>query len=74
MTDTSDKPIPKAGRAVIADPPGAATTLTMYSGDVALAELAIGPAECVALASDLLLAARRRYGRERRDDDDQHHD
>ena len=37
----------------------------MYAGDEALAEMQLGPSECVALASDLLLAARRRYGRAR---------
>ena len=52
-----------AGRGVVSDPPGATTTLTLYTGDQALAALQLGPAEAVALASDLLLAARRRYGR-----------
>ena len=51
---------PVAGRAVVADPPGG---VTLYSADKALAELQLGPAEAVALASDLLLSARRRCGR-----------
>ena len=58
-----DAPAPRAGRAVVADPPGGSTTLTMYFADKALAELPLGPAEAVALASDMLNAARRRYGR-----------
>ena len=45
---------------------GATTTLTLYSADQALAELPLGPAEAVALASDLLLSARRRVGRAER--------
>ena len=56
-------PIPIAGRGVVSDPPGASTLLTLYTGDQALAELPLGPAEAVALASDMLNAARRRYGR-----------
>ncbi len=47
----------------VVDPPGASTMLTLYTGDQALAELPLGPAEAVALASDMLNAARRRYGR-----------
>ena len=60
-----DRPddMPVAGRAVVSDPPGAPSILTLYTGDQALAELQLGPAEAVALASDLLLSARRRYGR-----------
>ena len=57
------EPIPIAGRGVVSDPPGASTMLTMCAGERALAQLPLGPAEAVALASDLLLAARRRYGR-----------
>ena len=56
-------PIPIAGRGVVSDPPGAPSLLTLYTGDQALAQLPLGPAEAVALTSDLLLAARRRYGR-----------
>ncbi len=62
LTDHDDHP-PVAGRAVVSDPPGAPSMLTMYAGDQALASLELAPSECVALASDLLLAARRRYGR-----------
>ena len=51
MKEISETETPRAGRAVIADPPGDATTLTLYSADTALAELLLGPAECVALAS-----------------------
>ena len=54
---------PVAGRGVVSDPAGASTLLTLYTGDQALAELPLGPAEAVALASDMLNAARRRYGR-----------
>ena len=60
--DHADHP-PVAGRGIVSDPPGGSTTLTMYFADKALAELQIGPAEAVALASDMLNAARRRYGR-----------
>ena len=56
-------PAPIAGRAVVADRPGASMILTMYAADEALAEMQLGPAEAVALASDLLLSARVRYGR-----------
>ncbi len=62
VTDHDD-PAPRAGRAVVSDPPGAPSMLTLYTGDHALAELQLAPAEAVALASDLLLSARRRYGR-----------
>ncbi len=57
------EPTPVAGRGVVSDPPGGSTTLTMYAADRALAQLPLGPAEAVALASDMLNAARRRYGR-----------
>ena len=52
-----DNTTPRAGRAVVSDPPGAPSMLTLYTADQALAELQLGPAEAVALA------ARRRYGR-----------
>lgn len=52
-----------ATRAVVADPPGEPTTVTLLGESGALAILALGPAECIALASDLLNAARRRLGR-----------
>ncbi len=61
MADEPCKQI--TGRAEISDPPGEAMTLTLFAGEKALAELQIGPAEAIALASDLLLSARRRYGR-----------
>lgn len=54
---------PSATRAVVADPPGEPTTLTMHDESGAIATLTLGPAECIALASDLLNAARRRIGR-----------
>ena len=62
VTDHADQP-PIAGRAVISDPPGSPSMLTLFTGDEALAEMQLGPAEAVSLASDLLLSARRRYGR-----------
>ena len=69
-TETMDhaEPTPVAGRAVIADPPGAPTVLTLYAGDQALASLELAPSEAVALASDMLLAARRRYGRAKQEE------
>ena len=42
---------PVAGRAVVSDPPGSPSMLTLYASDQALAELQLGPAEAVALAS-----------------------
>jgi hypothetical protein len=54
--------IVKATHVVVSDPPGDPTTLTIYNETSALA-IHLGPSECVALASDLLLAARIRYGR-----------
>jgi hypothetical protein len=47
---------------VVTDPPGEPTTLTLSNDTNAIA-IPLGPAECLALASDLLLAARVRYGR-----------
>ena len=58
-----DTPTPRAGRAVVSDPPGAPSMLTLHTSDQALASLELAPSECVALASDLLLSARARYGR-----------
>jgi hypothetical protein len=52
-----------ATRAIITDPPGEPSTLTLYRDDDALAAIPLGPADAVRLASDLLLAARRRFGR-----------
>ncbi len=62
VTDRDDHP-PVAGRAVVSDPPGSPSMLTLYSAGQALATLELAPAEAVVLASDLLLSARRRYGR-----------
>jgi hypothetical protein len=59
---TGKPPLP-ATRAIVADPPGEPTTLTIYDEDGGLASIVLGPAECIALASDLLNAARRRFGR-----------
>jgi hypothetical protein len=47
---------------VLGDPPGKPASLTLYDDAGALGSVELGPAECVALASDLLLAARLRYG------------
>ena len=58
-----DDQAPVAGRAVVSDPQGAPSMLTIYAGDQVLAALELAPSEAVALSSDLLLAARRRYGR-----------
>jgi hypothetical protein len=53
-----------ATRAVVTDPPGEPTILTLYGEDGALAAIPLGPADAIALASDLLNAARRRMGRD----------
>jgi ethanolamine utilization microcompartment shell protein EutS len=60
---TLPAPSPRATRAVVADPPGQPATLTLYDDAGALGSVELGPAEAVALASDLLLTARLRYGR-----------
>jgi hypothetical protein len=39
------------------------TTVTLYDANGALTSIALGPAECIALASNLLNAPRRRFGR-----------
>jgi hypothetical protein len=54
-----------AVRAVVTDPPGEPTTLALYveGTEEAAATIILGPAQCVALASDLLNSARRRFGR-----------
>ena len=62
-----NNPAPVTGRAVVSDPPGAPSMLTLYAGDQVLAALELAPSEAVALASDLLLAARRRCGRDRQE-------
>jgi hypothetical protein len=56
-------PAPRATPTVVADRPGVTTTLALYDLAGALGCIELGPAECVALASDLLLATRTRYGR-----------
>lgn len=60
---TLPTPSPRATRAVVADPPGEPATLTLYDDAGALGSIALGPADAVALASDLLLTARLRFGR-----------
>ena len=62
-----DDQAPIAGRAVVSDPPGPPSMLTLYAGDQDLAALESAPTEAVALASDLLLAVHRRYGRARKE-------
>jgi hypothetical protein len=52
-----------ATRAVVTDPPGEPTTVTLYGDDGALASVVLDPATCVGLAADLLGAARIRLGR-----------
>jgi ethanolamine utilization microcompartment shell protein EutS len=60
---TLPTPSPRATRAVVADPPGQPTTLTLYDDAGALGAIILGPGDAVALASDLLLTARLRFGR-----------
>jgi len=55
--------VPRATRAIVSDPPGQPARLTLYDAEGALGSIALGPAEAVALASDLLLTARVRLGR-----------
>lgn len=52
-------------RVVVADPPGEATTLTIYADVGALASVQLDPASAVGLAGDLIEAARVRLGRAR---------
>ena len=54
---------PAASHFQVADPPGEPTTLALYGPAGALAAIVLGPAECIALASDLLASARVRMGR-----------
>lgn len=56
---------PRASRAIISDPAGAPTTLTLFLDDQALAFVELDPATCVGLAGDLIEAARIRLGRGR---------
>lgn len=65
MTESRTTGTTIATRAVVSDPPGQPATLTFYDDDGPLGSIVLGPAECLALASDLLLAARVRYGRPR---------
>jgi hypothetical protein len=60
---TAPTPSPIATRAVVADHPGASTTLTRYDDAGALGCIVLGPADALSLAHDLLGAARIRYGR-----------
>lgn len=55
--------MPQAERAVVSDPVGSSARLTLYGKDGALGSIELGPADAVALASDLLLTARLRFGR-----------
>jgi hypothetical protein len=41
-----------ARRAVVADPPGQPTTLTLYDDEGALATIELGPADAICIASD----------------------
>jgi hypothetical protein len=59
---TGDANIP-ATRAMVIEQAGEPTKLVLTSDDGALASLVLGPADAIALASDLLNAARRRLGR-----------
>ena len=54
---------PRATTAAVVDSPGEPTTLTLYGSAGAVAAIVLGPAECVALAADLLASARVRMGR-----------
>ena len=52
-----------ASHVVVSSPRDVPTTSCLLDGAEAFASIPLGPAECVALASDLLLAARVLYGR-----------
>ena len=52
-----------ASHVVVSSPRDVPTTSCLLDGAEAFASIPLGPAECVALASDLLLAARVNYGR-----------
>ena len=54
---------PQTARISIDDRPGEPTALTLSAGDLVLS-IGLGPAECVAIAGELIQAARRRMGRE----------
>ena len=52
-----------AHHAQVLDPPGEPTTLVLYDAEGELVRLILGPADAMALASDLLRSARARMGR-----------
>src|SRR5262245_28684492 len=52
-----------ASYVVVSTPAGAPTTLCLLDNTGPCASIPLGPAECIALASDLLLASRVSYGR-----------
>ncbi|MBM3573858.1 MAG: hypothetical protein FJX52_16100 [Alphaproteobacteria bacterium] len=52
-----------AHQAQVLDPPGEPTTLVLSGAEGELVRLILGPADAMALASDLLLSARARMGR-----------
>ena len=52
-----------AHQAKVLDPPGEPTTLVLSGAEGELVRLILGPADAMALASDLLLSARARMGR-----------
>ena len=56
----------RATRAVVSDPPGGATTLTLYRDGDVLAFVELDPATAIGTAGDLIEAARVRLGRGRR--------
>ncbi len=64
---------PLATRAVITDPPGEPTTLTLYAAGGAVAFVHLDPATAVGLAGDLIEAARVRLGRGRAPDSSASH-
>jgi hypothetical protein len=47
----------------VSDPPGQPAALTLHDSDGAIGSIVLGPADAVAVASDLLLTARARLGR-----------
>jgi hypothetical protein len=52
-----------AHQARVLDPPGEPTTLILSGAEGDLVRMILGPADAMALASDLLLSARARMGR-----------
>jgi hypothetical protein len=59
---STHNPAPKTARINIDDRPGEPTALTLTAGDLELS-IGLGPAECIAIAGELIQAARRRMGR-----------